>query len=629
MTGALAMGGNKITGLGNPTFAQDASTKTYTDSADALKVTKAGDTMSGNLAMAGNKVTGLGATSASTDAATKQYVDDNALLYSGSPGFTQDGAGAVTRSWSSKLKDVVSVKDFGAVGDVVADDTAAIQAAIAASTDIYFPTGTYRVASDTTIPATHNITMSAGASFTVDTGITLTIYAILNASSSVQLFTGAGTVTGISTVYPEWWGAKGDGVTDDVAAFQKASNSVAASGPNPKDGTVFLQSKYYVLGSTWTIQQSASNPINVIGSGCLIGDTRLLGTASFTGHLIVVEGNPDNVQSIVDFTIAGFGIYSQNVGKGTGLYFNLTDNNKLIGFQMSLVENIYIDGFYVGLLVRNCRLINFRRLGIWNERIDGTVFENANYCIYITDGSDGSSVFCGDLTFEECNIVTNKQFYSESVRLQANSSPSSPGVTMAGIRFNQCVFYRGGGFSIKIKAFNYSAINDIWFTNCQLDDTTGISVQTASANAFITNLNFTGNYFTAGIQNIIKLDGSASVGSINSISIADNYCAGVASAAAVYANGVHGLNVCNNRFSGVDWAVGHFLQFIDCSHLVVTGNNAGMGGWALVGAFNNLVSLTGTGDYYTVTGNNSAGLATGTLILNTTGAANTAIANNI
>lgn len=43
--------------------------------------------------------------------------------------FTQAGAGAVTRTAQSKMRDVVSVKDFGAVGDGVADDTAAIQAA--------------------------------------------------------------------------------------------------------------------------------------------------------------------------------------------------------------------------------------------------------------------------------------------------------------------------------------------------------------------------------------------------------------------------------------------------------------------------------------------------------------------
>lgn len=78
-----------------------------------------------------------------TVGSVEDYVKENAELAD----YTPDGSSAVVRSIESKLQDAVSVKDFGAVGDGVADDTAAIQAALDSGFDnqhaVYLPAGTY------------------------------------------------------------------------------------------------------------------------------------------------------------------------------------------------------------------------------------------------------------------------------------------------------------------------------------------------------------------------------------------------------------------------------------------------------------------------------------------------------
>jgi hypothetical protein len=67
--------------------------------------------------------------------------------------FTQAGTGAVARTMQAKVQELVSVKDFGAAGDGVTDDTAALQAWInyckgsgvrGFHRAAYLPTGSYR-----------------------------------------------------------------------------------------------------------------------------------------------------------------------------------------------------------------------------------------------------------------------------------------------------------------------------------------------------------------------------------------------------------------------------------------------------------------------------------------------------
>jgi hypothetical protein len=62
-------------------------------------------------------------------------------------GYTQGGTGATATTVQARLRQYVSVKDFGAVGNGVTDDTTAIQNAvnyaISNPVNLYFPSGTY------------------------------------------------------------------------------------------------------------------------------------------------------------------------------------------------------------------------------------------------------------------------------------------------------------------------------------------------------------------------------------------------------------------------------------------------------------------------------------------------------
>ena len=81
--------------------------------------------------------------------------------------YTPAGTNAVPRTVQSKLRETVSVKDFGAVGDGVTDDTAAIQAAIdSLSTGgaVYFPEGVYSISASLVVNSPNITLYGDGAS---------------------------------------------------------------------------------------------------------------------------------------------------------------------------------------------------------------------------------------------------------------------------------------------------------------------------------------------------------------------------------------------------------------------------------------------------------------------------------
>jgi hypothetical protein len=99
--------------------------------------------------------------------------------------YTPAGTGAVTRTVVSKLRETVSVMDFGAVGDGVTNDTAAIQAAIDYAASVASPTYPYRGAV---------VLFPAGLNFRCNSTLTLKSGVMLSCPGSGRA--GGASITG-------------------------------------------------------------------------------------------------------------------------------------------------------------------------------------------------------------------------------------------------------------------------------------------------------------------------------------------------------------------------------------------------------------------------------------------------
>lgn len=99
--------------------------------------------------------------------------------------YTSSGTGAVATNVQAKLSESVSVKDFGATGDGVTDDTAAIQAAIDASAGgVFIPAGTYLISSYITLKSNLRLKGEGAVSTTLKCSGGITTAALVGLSGS-------------------------------------------------------------------------------------------------------------------------------------------------------------------------------------------------------------------------------------------------------------------------------------------------------------------------------------------------------------------------------------------------------------------------------------------------------------
>ncbi len=247
---------------------------------------------------------------------------------------------AITNSVSAYRTDNsdYNVKLHGATGNGATDDGTAIQNAIAASLPagghIYFPKGTYRIASALTFPTSTNLIFEKGAVLVPDSGVTLTVNGGVDAGL-YQIFTGQsskGVVQGrmqVPHIYPQWWGADGTDATDDTAAIKKAIASLTGG------GTIYFPTGTYLLSSALDV--SGLDRLNMIGAGV---DLTIFKSTSPTADVFYTTGGQSQRwQRFKDFTV------DSTVAKTAGAHFNFLGNQ-----YRTTIENVKLQNWHKGIV---------------------------------------------------------------------------------------------------------------------------------------------------------------------------------------------------------------------------------------------------------------------------------------
>jgi hypothetical protein len=179
--------------------------------------------------------------------------------------YLPDGTGAVTRTIQGKLRETVSVTDFGAVGDGVTDDTASLQTAMAATGDVNFFAGNFNIATFPSYSGSQVLEVESGASVT---GSGASLLGLTNGGLAkrqlLQLNTtggdsatqyirrianhSGGTAGWVSTALNVRTDVTGTGATNYEWAFLSVVHNYATAGQNVGG---YLQGNKYSTGPTW------------------------------------------------------------------------------------------------------------------------------------------------------------------------------------------------------------------------------------------------------------------------------------------------------------------------------------------------------------------------------------------
>lgn len=380
------------------------------------------------LAMTAAAATGALASGSSAAQQTTALVDARDVSYS-----AQDGS-ATPRSVQGRLRDLPTVRDFGAVGDGVADDSSAFARAAQARGQIYVPEGDYAVAA---APALGKFFGPGWVWIGAD-------------RAYVHPLPGP-----VTEIYADVFGLSLDSRVDSSAALQAAVNYAndralplelppgrrirvestvvvklaAAAEHEPNDyGRRFL-----LRGNNCELIANVAGPVLHLAPQCPVGGTRGLEVGYF---------------QIDNLRFNGFDAGVRNLPNRCAIKIG-QPGMKFVGLQKCQLRDVFASAFKaptIKLTGAMTRMINFDRVVINDGGLEIVAHED--------------DAFIGDLDFNNCQFGGT----TENRPIKIESASSGESSSIRGIRFHGSVVYGPGSL---LYAHGSGRIGDVWFNSIQ------------------------------------------------------------------------------------------------------------------------------------------------------------------
>lgn len=388
--------------------------------------------------------------------ATKTYADTKAATASlaassGSSlvGHIATGAGAVARTVQSKLRETVSVKDFGAVGDGVANDTSAFQAAASSGAkSVHIPAGRYYL----TAPIT---------------------------------FTGAVTLTGegMASSILEW--ASGDGLSfvgvagDNMPVTMRDFTVLKVAGA-ANGNAITVNNAAQISGGGI---QNRTSPRLVVENIAVKGS----GTVFNSGWL-----NGLQCQSVLQATVSGF-------------HFEGRTNAPQTVMDSAVAMQFFGAGSPVEIVIENSWVF-YAQIAVSTEDCEGVFISGCNFV-----GIDTGVVFGGAGAEPQLNLIDNhinvnvacvratnlaQASIAHNLFYARDTAPSN----VVGIQLNNCQTVNiDDNIFVDTSSFNFDGI--VFATGTTLSNVRGNTFQSTTTSVWMqagsTNNTATGNTFVS------------------------------------------------------------------------------------------------------------------------------------